>query len=82
MFNWLQYLSGGWIPEGKRTQWLGIATFLSTVVVSVVQWGAGAMDFTHLWDVIATNWPGFVTGLGLNYVGDKIDSRAEEVKKP
>jgi len=76
MMNWLKYLSGGWIPEGKRTQWLGIATFLATVLVSGVQWGTGSLDFMHFWDVVATNWPGFIAGLGLNFVGEKIDARA------
>ena len=74
MTNILQVLfAGGWIPKGKRTQWLGVATVACTLVMALVKWGSGGMDVTHFLQIVSDNWQPLVMGLGLSFLGDKVD---------
>lgn len=75
--DWMKVVfAGGWIPEGERTQMLGLAAILGTLVMSVVHWGAGDMDLASLVKVFSDNWEGLFAGLMAVFLGDKIDAKS------
>lgn len=72
--DWMaKIFMGGWIPEGYRTQALGMATVVSALLISFVQWGTGDMTLHQLWADISGKWPAFVAGWGLFFLGEKVD---------
>lgn len=70
MQKMISILSGGW-AKGYRTQLLGIGVLYGTVVA----WAVGDMSLADLVDKL----PGLVTGAGLVFVGDKLDSVKKSV---
>lgn len=72
MGDLMKIMAGGWF-KGYRTQILGWATVMGTVLYAVVQWMVGDVDFWGMLAVFKDNWEALVAGYGLVFVGDKID---------
>lgn len=71
----LKVVMGGWIPEGKRTQWLAMGTAVVAMLSSLMGWAAGDMDMTNLLKSLQENWVAFVAAYGLFFVGEKVDRK-------
>lgn len=70
----MKLLMGGWIPEGKRSQWTAAAVAFGAIVVSIVQWGAGDMGAVELAKVLADKWAVFAVAYYGYFVAEKVDN--------
>jgi hypothetical protein len=74
--DWIMKLMmGGWIPAGKRTQWLACAVFLTTVVNGLIAWGTGDQGVVVFMQTMKEQWEAVALALGLYYVGEKVDNK-------
>jgi hypothetical protein len=70
----MKLFMGGWIPQGKRTQWAAFGVALSAVVVAFVQWGSGEMNLTELMKLLGEKWEILAFAFGGYFVAEKIDA--------
>lgn len=76
----MKFVMGGWIPEGKRTQWTAFAAAVSALAVAFVQWGSGEMTAQMLVEMVADKWEILLGSLIAYFVGEKVDAMREETK--
>lgn len=77
----MKILMGGWLPEGKRTQWLAFGAAVGAVIMAVLQWGTGEMSFTNLMTFVSDKWPIFLATYFMYFQAEKVDAVKEVVAK-
>jgi hypothetical protein len=70
----MKMLMGGWIPEGKRTQWLAFGVFAVAVINSGLAWGTGGEGMMDVLKEMQMQWETFAIAFGLYFVGEKVDT--------
>lgn len=77
----LKLLMGGWLPQGKRTQWTAFAVAVGAVATAVVQWGSGEMSFTQLMTLLADKWAVFYASYTAYFIAEKVDALKDLANK-
>lgn len=74
--GYLMYiLMGGWLPEGKRSQWTAAAVAMGAVLVAIVQWASGEMQLTQLVQLVTEKWPVFAAAFYGYFMAEKVDNK-------
>lgn len=71
----MKIMMGGWIPDGKRTQWTAFGVALSAIIVSFFQMGAGEMSAQAFFQLVAEKWEVLAGAYIAYFVGEKIDNK-------
>jgi hypothetical protein len=72
----LKIMMGGWLPQGKRSQWTAAAVAAGAILVALVQWASGDMGLIELVKLVTDKWPVFAAAFYGYFMAEKVDAKA------